>query len=116
MTIPVVIPASLTDGISSIDDNNAQNNKSRTSRMTEFLDTPPQDDRVTDYDRTHLGIYLRLIDAEQAGADWQEAARIVLRLNPEAHPDETRLVHDSHLARARWMVAQGYRDLASIPR
>lgn len=84
--------------------------------MTAYSDIPPEDDQVTDYDRAHLKTYLRLIDAEQAGADWREAARVILGLDTETHPDATKRTYDSHLARAHWMVAQGYRDLASIPR
>lgn len=81
--------------------------------MTDYSDLPPQDNQITDYDRAHLKAYLRLIDAEKAGADWREAAKIVLGLDADAYPQDAKQLHDSHLARARWVVAQGYRDLAS---
>jgi hypothetical protein len=58
-----------------------------------------------------LGTYLRLLDAEEDGADWQEVARIVLHLDPERDRDRARLAFETHLARARWMTKHGYRHL-----
>jgi hypothetical protein len=46
---------------------------------------PPVSDRapteriLTAYDEQHLVTYLRLLDAEEDGANWQEVARIVLQ-------------------------------------
>jgi hypothetical protein len=40
---------------------------------------------LTGYDHQHLVTYLRLLDADAEGADWQEVARIVLHLEPEAN-------------------------------
>jgi hypothetical protein len=74
-------------------------------------DRPPDEHHVTDYDLAHKIIYLRLLDAAAEGADWREVARIVLGLDPDRDPDQARRIHDSHLARARWMTESGYRDL-----
>jgi hypothetical protein len=74
-------------------------------------DAPPQEDRLTDYDRQHLITYLRLLDAETAGADWREVARIVLKLDPDAAPERAWRVHAAHLARARWMAESGHRHM-----
>ena len=74
-------------------------------------DEPPRAPTVTDYDRAHAVIYLRLLDAAAEGADWREVARIVLGLDPATHSERAKRVHDSHLARARWMSESGYRDL-----
>ena len=76
-----------------------------------ILDEPPDAPNVTDYDLAHKITYLRLLDAAADGADWREIARLVLELDPDDDPDRVRRVHDSHLARARWMTEQGYRDL-----
>jgi len=74
-------------------------------------DEPPALNEVTDYDLCHGTIYLRLLDASADGADWTEAAEIVLGLDPRSDADRARRVHDSHLERARWMTRVGYRDL-----
>lgn len=76
-----------------------------------FEETPPQSERLTGYDEAHLTTYLRLLDAEEEGADWREVARIVFGLDVDADPDRAKRVHGSHLARARWMTEAGYRQL-----
>lgn len=77
-----------------------------------ILDEPPSDLQVTDYDRLHFVTYARLLDAEQdPSATWEEAARLVLRLDPARDPVHARCVYDAHLARAQWMTQAGYRDL-----
>jgi hypothetical protein len=76
-----------------------------------FQDRPPASDRLTDYDEDHLALYIRLLDAAAEGADWREAVQILFGLDPDGDPDRARMVHDSHLARARWMTTTGYREL-----
>jgi hypothetical protein len=76
-----------------------------------FEDRPPLTDRVNAYDERHLVTYLRLLDAEAEGADWREVVRIIFGLDPVREPDRAKIVHDSHLARARWMTETGYRYL-----
>jgi hypothetical protein len=76
-----------------------------------FEDRPPQLDRVSPYDERHLTSYIRLLDAEAEGADWREAVAIIFGLDPEKEPERAKIVHDSHLARARWMTEKGYRHL-----
>ena len=70
-------------------------------------DAPPASDHLTDYDRSHLKTYLRLLDAAA------EDATIVLGIDPEADPERAHRVHSAHLERARWMTRAGYRDLLS---
>ena len=77
----------------------------------EFLDAPPAEERLTEYDRAHLATYLRLLDAEADDAAWQEAVRVIFGLDPAKEPERAERVHASHLARARWMTEHGYRDL-----
>ncbi len=76
-----------------------------------FQDSPPLTDRVNAYDEAHLATYLRLLDAAEEGADWREVVRIVFGIDPAVDPDRARRVHDTHLARARWMTETGYRHL-----
>ena len=81
--------------------------------MTEasFQDRPPLTDRVNAYDEQHLAIYLRLLMAEEEGADWREVVRVLFGVDPSRDPDRAKIVHDSHLARARWMTKTGYQHL-----
>ena len=81
---------------------------------TLFLDSPPADDAVTDYDRAHSITYLRLLDAHADGATWQEAASIVLGFNLDGDAERARRVHASHLERALWMTRIGYRYLLAV--
>lgn len=76
-----------------------------------FLDEPPAGDVLTDYDRTHQKEYMRVLDAAADGADWREAVFVIFGVDPHAEPERARRVHDSHLARARWMTEHGYRKL-----
>ena len=66
-------------------------------------DAAPTCSALTGYDEQHLVTYLRLLDADAEGADWQEVARIVLHLDPVREPDRARKAWESHLTRARWM-------------
>ncbi|KRR14172.1 DNA -binding domain-containing protein [Bradyrhizobium valentinum] len=77
----------------------------------DVADVAPNESVLTTYDEQHLVTYWRLLDAEAAGADWKEVARIVLHIDPDREPVRARNAFDSHLARARWMADHGYRDL-----
>lgn len=79
--------------------------------QADFLDEPPESAVLTDYDRAHMKLYLRLLDAASDGADWREAVSVLFGLDPEREPERARHIHDSHLARARWMTTHGYRLL-----
>jgi len=70
---------------------------------------------LTDYDLAHLTVYLRLLDAEQDGADWREAAQVVLGQDAQADPARARRCWESHLERARWMTRVGYKLLLNDP-
>lgn len=76
-----------------------------------FLDHAPDAPELTDYDRSHMQTYLRLLDAAEDGADWSEVVEIVFGLDPRAEPERARTMHASHLARARWISARGYQGL-----
>ena len=79
--------------------------------QADFLDEPPESAVLTDYDRAHMKLYLRLLDAASDGADWREAVSVLFGLDPEREPERARHIHDSHLARAHWMTTHGYRLL-----
>ncbi|WP_082657990.1 DNA -binding domain-containing protein [Paracoccus sp. MKU1] len=76
-----------------------------------YLDTPPSSQTLTSYDREHMKLYMRLLDAERDGADWREAVQVLFGLDPEHDPEHCRSIHDAHLARAHWMTEHGYREL-----
>lgn len=78
-------------------------------------DTAPIEAVLTGYDEQHLVTYLRLLDADAEGADWHEVANIVLHIDPEREPERARQAWESHLARAKWMAASGYRHLLRGP-
>lgn len=77
----------------------------------DIADLAPWSETLTDYDRGHLTVYLRLLDADQDGADWRQAARLILRRNAGLDEAEARQCWESHLQRARWMTQTGYRLL-----
>lgn len=77
----------------------------------DVADVAPTAVTLTGYDHEHLVTYLRLLDADVEGADWREVSRIVLHIDPDREPERARRAFDSHLARAKWMTAHGYRDL-----
>ncbi|RAI36671.1 DNA -binding domain-containing protein [Rhodoplanes serenus] len=77
----------------------------------QFLDEPPQSPALTSYDRAHMKLYLRLLDAETNGADWREAVSVLFGIDPNREPERAQRVHRTHLARARWMTEHGYRHL-----
>jgi hypothetical protein len=87
--------------------------QNRTGAVTSiaFADQPPQSPSMTDYDRQHLALYARLLDAADEGAEWTEVVRVLFGLDPNRERERAHRVHDSHLARARWMTEHGYRDL-----
>ncbi len=77
----------------------------------DFDEQPPLMDRLSAYDERHLVTYLRLLDADNEGASWEEAVSVIFAIDPAVEPDRARLVYDSHLARAKWMTQSGYRHL-----
>ena len=55
--------------------------------------------------------YMRVLDADQQGADWRAVSRIVLHIDPDRDADRARRAFESHLSRAKWMTEQDYRHL-----
>jgi hypothetical protein len=74
-------------------------------------DLAPTGDDITPYDEQHYVTYLRLLDANAEGADWQEVAQIVLHRDPTSEELRTRRCWQSHLERAQWLSREGYRRI-----
>ena len=74
-------------------------------------DVAPDAESLTPYDQEHLVTYVRLLDAEAEGADWNEVTRLVLHIDPAIEPVRAHRAWESHLARAKWMTEHGYRHL-----
>ncbi|NTJ63195.1 DUF2285 domain-containing protein [Agrobacterium rhizogenes] len=83
--------------------------------MTEpFEDDVSEEDQLTDYDRAHLKLYMRLLDAEADGTDWRLAIEILFGIDPEKDAERARRIYDAHLSRARWIAASGYKHLLHL--
>ena len=73
---------------------------------------PPEDVPVlTDRDRAYASIYVQLLDATSAGADWQTVAKDVLKLDASMNVDSAKKIFDRFHARAVWMTQAGYKLL-----
>jgi hypothetical protein len=77
----------------------------------DVADEAPRGEIVTPYDEQHFVTYLRLLDAEKAGADWQEVARIVLHRDASADDEQSYRCWKSHLDRAQWLSKTGYKTI-----
>jgi len=68
----------------------------------------PWSGEVTSYDREHLTLYARLLDACSEGANPPEMARVIFGLDVSQDADRAIQIAESHLARAVWMLEHGY--------
>lgn len=66
---------------------------------------------MIDYDRRNLALYAALLEADDAGRDWREAASCLMHL--DLSDKDAEACWRSHLARARWIVSDGM-ELAII--
>jgi hypothetical protein len=80
----------------------------------DLLECPPNADEITDYDKSHFVTYLRLLDADAEGADWQEVASVVLGLDVTSDFETAERTHRNHLDRAKWMTINGYAHLIKM--
>jgi hypothetical protein len=74
-------------------------------------DEAPNSSTLTSYDEQHLLTYLHLLDVQAEGAEWDEAALLVLHIDPIREPARARHAWETHLVRAKWMVEHGYARL-----
>lgn len=68
----------------------------------------PAQDVLTDYDRSQILTYARLLDAERDGYDWSEAASEILLLDVDVDAEVAKRCWRSHLDRAHWFVDGGF--------
>ena len=68
----------------------------------------PWSEGLTHYDREHLTLYARLLDASAEGANPPEMARVIFGLDLSQEQDRAIQIAESHLARAVWMLEHGY--------
>lgn len=76
-----------------------------------FKDRAPDALELTDYDRFAASTYLRLLDAAAEGADWREVVKTLFGRDASVEPDAALTLYETHLARARWIAAHGYREM-----
>jgi len=58
----------------------------KTALISAVANEAPNSSTLTTYDEEHLLTYLRLLDAQAEGADWDEAALLVLQIDPVREP------------------------------
>ena len=83
----------------------------RTMTEIRFRDRAPDAPEITDYDRAVAPTYLRLLDAAGDGADWREVVSMLFGRDASIDPEGALEAYETHLARARWIAAQGYREM-----
>jgi hypothetical protein len=76
-----------------------------------LIETVPSGDLVTDYDRAHLQLYIRLLDARSAGTSSDDMCRLILEIDPTSDRDRAQKLLASHLERADWMSSVGFRQI-----
>ncbi len=81
-------------------------------RQNAIVTQAPQDVGATDYDRLHLPLYAALLDAEEAGQRWEDAAAALMQIDVMAPSAEA--CWRSHLERARWIVGAGLRSAVEV--
>lgn len=79
--------------------------------MRAYRDQAPTGETVTDYDRRCFKLYIMLMDADDAGVPWDDSYPHLFEENVGADRQRAERRHRSHLDRARWVAATGYRQL-----
>ena len=79
--------------------------------MRAYRDFAPTGETLTDYDRRCFKLYIMLIDAHDAGVPWDDSYPNLFDEPIGADRQRAERRHQSHLDRARWMTAAGYRQL-----
>ncbi len=86
-------------------------------RMTEafptlaLAGTPPEGEEITAYDQAHLAVYLSLLYAAGEGHSEEKMALDILGIDATLEPERAYHTLHSHLTRARWLAASGYKSL-----
>ncbi|MER2537594.1 MAG: DUF2285 domain-containing protein [Rhizobiaceae bacterium] len=80
----------------------------------DIADQPPGGATLTSYDRAHLKLYLRLLDAEAEEADWKEVVEVLFGICPKSEPERAHRVYAAHMSRAKWMTQNGYGEILGL--
>lgn len=86
-----------------------------TSKDLALAERAPAAKSLTPYDEAHLVTYLRLLDANASGEPADAMTQIVLDANPALTESQAHHAVSSHLKRAKWISAEGYRDFLKKP-
>ena len=68
-------------------------------------------DSFTTYDETHFTLYIALMDGVREGALMDEMCERLLHIDPIRERERAHKCLESHLKRARWFTAEGFRHL-----
>ncbi|MEQ8399813.1 MAG: DUF2285 domain-containing protein [Roseitalea porphyridii] len=79
--------------------------------MRACRDSAPTGETLTGYDRTFFKLYIMLIDAHDAGVSSDDSYPDLFDEPIGADRQWAERRHQSHLDRARWVAAAGYRQL-----
>jgi len=79
--------------------------------MRIYRDLAPIDETLTDYDRRCFKLYIMLIDADEAGVPWDYSYPHLFDEPVGTDYLKAEARYRSHLERAKWMTAKGYRHL-----
>ncbi|MFN3249386.1 hypothetical protein [Roseibium album] len=77
----------------------------------EVKESVPWSDYISEYDREHFSLYMKLLNAASDGADDAELARSIFGVDQVASPASPANIVESHLARANWLLVEGYKEL-----
>jgi hypothetical protein len=71
-------------------------------------DEAPWSEEVTAYDKAHLKIYMRLLDAKEQGAHPDEVCKLLFGIDPVEEGERARIAYETHQRRAVWFTQVGY--------
>lgn len=83
----------------------------KVAEKMDIQETVPWSDRITGYDKEHFTLYMKLLNASSDGTDELEMAQSIFGVDPVASPKFAKNIVGSHLARANWLLVEGYKEL-----
>lgn len=79
--------------------------RSATAAYPLVHDAAPSGSSLTIYDREHFLTYARILDADRDRMDWRAGVRTILDCDPAVDLERARRCWESHLERARAILA-----------
>nr|WP_282046032.1 hypothetical protein [Roseibium album] len=83
----------------------------KVAEKMDIQETVPWSDRITGYDKKHFTLYMKLLNASSDGTDEFEMAQSIFGVDPVVSPEIAKNIVGSHLARANWLLVEGYKEL-----